>query len=246
MMPSTAANSATANALRWKRAQRLCLVFLLCSLALTARILWLAMQSKSARELIHNAAQGSHSLCIPGLRGRIIAHDGTVLAHSERRLRLFWQVPEELELAEASIARWEAVPERPFPLPARQGLTAQLGKSCLLADELPTEQAMLWQMAQEPKNGLSLRAYFVRYYIDDDDWRELLGAVQIDPTSGLEQGVHGLEKTYEQQLRGQVVTLSLLTRSQRAVIKENKLWQENQGKGRDLHLDHKLHTRVKR
>ncbi|NMA46770.1 MAG: hypothetical protein GX945_09430 [Lentisphaerae bacterium] len=244
MMSTAPANALTPAELRWKRAQRLTLVFMLCAAVITARIIWLAMQSKAARELIRNQARTTQSVTIPGMRGRIISRDGIALAYSERRLRLLWQVPADLCMAEAILARWEAMDGRPFPLPPRQDLPAHLGHQWQIADDLDMRLPALWQMTQVPENGLSLRAYFVRNYSPNQALRDILGTVHIDPGTGLECGLTGMEKEYDKELRGHVVTFSLLATSRRAFIKENKLWQENQGNGRDIRLD--IHACAKR
>lgn len=244
MMPTVPANAPTAAELRWKRAQRLTAVFMFCAIAITVRIIWLAMQSNTARELIRNQAQTAQSVTIPGMRGRIISRDGIALAYSERRLRLFWQVPAELCAAEATLTRWEAMNERPFPLPPRQDLPAHLGHQWQIADDLDMHLPTLWKMTQVPENGLTPRAYFVRNYSQNTALRNLLGTVHIDPATGLECGLTGVEKEYDHELRGHVVTFSLLATSRRAFIKENKQWQENQGNGRDIRLD--IHACAKR
>lgn len=201
------------------------------------RIFWLAQRSTAERERIRDNYQSTQSMAIPGLRGRIIGQDGVVLAASERRLRLFWRVPAEASTAEAVLARWQALPNRPFPLPALPELSENLGQTWRIAENLDMQQAELWHMAQEPENGLELRAHFVRNYPQGECWHELLGSVQSDPDSGLECGISGLEKDYDDELRGHVVTLKLLSGNRRALIKETRTWQENQGNGRDIHLD---------
>ncbi len=237
MMPTVSANAPTPAELRWQRAQRLTTAFMLCAIAITARIVWLAMQSATARELIRNHAQSAHSVAIPGMRGRIISHDGIALAYSERRLRLFWQVPADLRAAAATLARWEVLDERPFPLPAHQDLPAHLGRPWQIADDLDMQLPALWRVAEAPENGLTLRAYFVRNYSQNTALQDILGTVYTDPATGLECGLTGMEKDYDHHLRGHVVTFSLLATSRRAFIKENKLWQDNQGNGRDIRLD---------
>ena len=237
MMPTVSANAPTPAELRWKRAQRLTAAFMLGTVAVTARIVWLAMQSETARELIRNNAQAAQSVAIPGMRGRIISRDGIALAYSERRLRLLWQVPADLSAAEATFARWEALNDRPFPLPPRQDLPSHLGRPWQIADDLDMQLPALWHMTQAPENGLILRAYFVRYYSQNTALRDILGSVHTDPATGLECGLTGMEKEYDHELRGHVVTFSLLATSRRAFIKDNKQWQENQGNGRDIRID---------
>lgn len=167
----------------------------LLTLILSGRAAWLAGKRNARGSL------GLEELCIPGLRGSILNTEGICLAWSERQLRMIWQLPQAHAEAVAARKRLACLPDVCALLPAEEELPEHLGKKLLLSEVfsgvLDPELLSLVETGD-----LFLEGYFVRHVRGSP---EVLGAVMVDPVSGLELGVSGLEKEYDHRLRGKVL-----------------------------------------
>ncbi len=165
------------------------------TLILVFRAAWLASRRH------HPESLQLEEFLIPGLRGSMLSRDGELLAWSERRLRLVWQLP--LSQAEAVISRERLArhPELRRLLPEEDELPDHLGRKLVLCDAI--DGSLVPELlALVDVEDLSLQGYFVRHV---SGVVEVIGRVAVDPVSGLELGVTGLEKKYDHRLRGGVL-----------------------------------------
>ena len=157
------------------------------------------------------AAVDFEELCIPGLRGSILDRNGKSLAWSERRLRLVWQLPQDNADALATRERLQEIPELRKHLPTVEELLGLLGRKLVLIEAL--SGSLEPEMLAHVENGeLLLEGYFIRQV---SGLPEVIGRVAVDPVSGLEVGVSGLEKEYDQRLRGKVLRYARIPGSSR-------------------------------
>lgn len=198
----------------------------LLSVLLIGRAAWLA--GKGAKE----DAVEFEELCIPGLRGSILNRDGKLLAWSERHLRLVWQLPQECADALASRTRLCGIPQLRTLLPAEEKLPDMLGRKLALIEVLSgsLDPALLEQV----ENGdLLLEGYFIRHVSSST---AVIGRVAVDPVSGLELGVSGLEKEFDQRLRGRVLRYARESGSSKLTRLYNSFFSDS-GHGENVVVD---------
>lgn len=137
---------------------------------------------------------------VPAARGRILDRDGRLLAWSERVFAVHWRVPRSADQAGALVAILDAEPwltatlSRPLP-------TAALGTRLELARDLPAELAVRLQPLADQVPGLEITAGFRREVVLDPEWREYIGRV-THGADGTEEGISGVERDYDDILRG--------------------------------------------
>mgnify|MGYP001067886212 FL=1 len=165
------------------------------SVILIGRAAWLAGRRGTPE------AVDFEELCIPGLRGSILDRNGKPLAWSERRLRLAWQLPQDSTDALAIRERLQEIPELQKHLPTAEELPELLGQKLVLVEAL--SGSLEPELLVHVESGdLLLEGYFIRQMSGHP---EVIGQVAVDPVSGLEVGVSGLEKEYDRRLRGKVL-----------------------------------------
>ncbi len=204
----------------------------LLTLALISRAAWLAGRGNKTPELVFE------ELRIPGLRGSILNREGEVLAWSERCLRLVWKVPGNLAEAERSRELLAEQEELRNCLPHEEELPRHLGQELLLWDKftasLNPELLLLVESGE-----LSLNGYFVRHHAISTN---KIGEVELDPISGLEIGVSGLEKKHDYRLRGKVLRYSRGVQSGKLTRLHSSLFSKS-GNGQNIVVDSLTHER---
>ncbi|NMA43594.1 MAG: hypothetical protein GX946_09470 [Oligosphaeraceae bacterium] len=198
------------------------------TVVLIAKAAFLAWQGS------RNMAQApGEQLLIPGLRGRIISHDGEVLAWSERRLSLYWRVPHLFD--EAYAQRLEILTlNLPITLPGPAFLVDLLGQSVTLAKDFPPS-ALENALPLLESEVLYVEMRLQRYYSTDNSQHHKLGEVAIDAESGLEMGLSGLEMQYERQLRASLMRFAFSQKDGKFSRLFNRLFSDS-GNGDDVTL----------
>lgn len=234
-MPGAVAMRQDAEERRMRRAWHLLIVFAVGAVVLFGRLAWLAHHVSGQQEALRARHRVSQELWIPGLRGRIIAADGRVLAWSERCFRLLWCVPSTLSEALAERAECAQIKELAPLLPDASSLSACLGQVVVLEDDLTLSNDILHSLSARAPATVSLHAYFVRQTLPGAPETALLGEVELDDEHGLERGVSGLEKRYDEKLRGRLVCFRMTADGRQAMVMDEK-GGEGRGNGGDVHL----------
>jgi len=234
-MPGAAAMRRGVEERRIRRAWHLLIVFAIGAVVLFGRLAWLAHHVSGQQEALRARHRVSQELWIPGLRGRIIAADGRVLAWSERRFRLLWRVPATLSEALAERAECAQIKELTPLLPAVSALPGCLGQDIVLEHNLTLSDDILHSVSARAPTTVSLHAYFVRQTLPGAPESALLGKVKLDDEHGLERGVSGLEKRYDQELSGRLVCFRMIADGGRAMVMDEK-GGGGRGNGGDVHL----------
>jgi len=234
-MPGAAAMWRGVEERRMRRAWHLLIVFAVGAVVLFGRLAWLAHRVSGQQEALRARHRVSQELWIPGRRGRIVAADGRVLAWSERHFRLLWRVP--ATVAEAASARAECaqIKELEALLPAVAALPACLGREIVLDHDLTLSEDVLHSVLARVPATVSLHAYFIRRTLPGAPESARLGEVELDGEHGLERGVSGLEKRYDQVLRGRLVCFRMIADGARAMVMDEK-GGGGRGNGEDVHL----------
>lgn len=168
------------------------------SILLIVRSAWLVSQRNECDRMVLD------ELLIPGLRGSICLRNGQRLIWSERRLRLKWQLPLNVTEAMRARERLAQIPALAESLPPADGLIVLAGQQVVLLPAFPLRLLTEFSAFAESE-GLFLEGYFVRCTTLSPEAACLSGKVAVDPVSGLEIGVSGLEKEYDRRLRGRVI-----------------------------------------
>ncbi|MFA6929652.1 MAG: hypothetical protein WCT05_04945 [Lentisphaeria bacterium] len=203
----------------------------LLTILLLGRAAWLANQRNKQKALVEE-------LMIPGLRGSICNRDGQPLAWSERQLRLKWRVPRTLVEAMDSREHLVQNPVLSGVLPPSDKLEALLGEELVLLESIKVplfpELTSLVEL-----EGFFLEGYFVRCTSLPESLAEnVLGKVTIDPVSGLEIGISGLEKEYDPCLRGRVLRYNRVDSSNNLTRLYNTFFSDT-GNGENIMIDWK-------
>ena len=180
------------------RIRQVSLCFSVFTLVILLRIAYLATFSGDQREALKKQSRYSETVLIPGCRGSIYAPDGSVIAHSVRRLDIVWQVPQNYNVAESS---WHDLSEESvLTLPPFEQLEYLPGMSVTVAHDLDIGDQEIWDMVfANPQ--LKPRVFFKRETTKEPKWRNIVGTTAIDPKTGIEIGVSGLEQLYDETLR---------------------------------------------
>ena len=234
-MPGAVAMRRSVEERRIRRAWHLLIVFAVGAVVLFGRLVWLAHHVSGQQEALRAKHRVSQELWIPGRRGRIVAADGRVLAWSERRFRLLWRVPDTLSEALAERTECAQIQELAPLLPAAAALPTCLGREVVLEHDLTLSDDILHSVSAWAPATVSLHAYFVRQTLPGAPESALLGEVELDDEHGLERGVSGLEKRYDQVLRGRLVCLRMIADGRQAMVMDEKSEGER-GNGDDIHL----------
>ena len=189
------------------------------TLLILLKIVFLAVSRRHYRDMLRGQSVIGETLVIPGCRGKLLAPDGSVIAHSERRLDIFWNVPENFNVAELS---WRDLSEVPFmKLPDHGQLEVLLAGRIRIAHDLPVDDGDVWNVIFS--NGqLHPRVFFKRVTTDAPQWRNIAGQTMVDASSGIERGVSGLEKLYDERLRAGTVQCRLLRDQRRLILDRRK------------------------
>lgn len=234
-MPGAAAMWRDVEERRMGRAWHLFYVFAAATAVMLCRLTWLAHHAVGLRNALRENHRVSQELWIPGVRGRIYAADGRLLAWSERHYRLAWQVPETLAEATATREECAQIAEIASLLPPLEQLPTWLGRKVSLDEELTLADDVLQSVLARMPESLSLQGYFIRRHAPEAAEAGLLGAVAVDEEHGLEYGVSGFEKRFDQQLRGRLVCLQVIADGRRAMVMNGK-GRGEQGNGKDVYL----------
>jgi len=211
-----------------RRSVRILFTGVLLTVLLISRAAWLAGKRNESGSVV------LEELCIPGLRGSILSMDGKRLAWSERQLRLFWQLPQTHAEAVAVRQRLASLPGLCALLPAAEELSDHLGQRLLLSEVFSgsLDQELL---AHVEGGDLFLEGYFIRHVSAAD---EVIGAVVVDSVSGLELGISGMEKEYDQRLRGRVLRYAKISGSGKLTRLQQSLFSDT-GNGENVVIEHR-------
>ncbi len=182
------------------RIRQICLCFCVVTVVIVLRIAYLATFSWEQRDALQKQSRTSEIVLIPGCRGSILAPDGTVIAQSVRRLDILWQVPQNYNVAENT---WRDLSEESIlTLPAFEQLEYLPGTTVTIAHDLDIGDQGVWNMIfSNPQ--LKPHVFFKRVTSREPKWRNIIGTTEIEPKTGIEIGVSGLEKLYDETLRPQ-------------------------------------------
>ncbi len=137
---------------------------------------------------------------VPAGRGRILDRDNRPLAWSDRVFALHWRVPRDAAQASALLAILEAEPWLTATLPRPLPSTA-LGTRLELARDLPAERAVRLEALADQVPGMEISSGFRRHLAPEPGWREYIGRV-AHGSDGSEVGISGIEREYDDILRG--------------------------------------------
>ncbi len=145
---------------------------------------------------------------VPAARGRILDRDQRLLAWSDRVFAVHWHLPRSAAEAGTLLALLDTEPwltaALPHPLPA-----TSLGQRLELARDLPVERAIRLETLTDQVPGLEISAGFRRHLAPEPGWREYLGRV-AHGIDGSEVGLSGIEREFDDILRGQPGTFRVM------------------------------------
>ena len=212
------ASAGSVKSLSQKRIQVVFLIFTVVTVIILARISYLATFSSAQRQTLLEQSRIGETLLIPGQRGSIIAPDGTVIAYSERRLDIYWQVPFNYNVAENA---WRDLSDVGFlTLPSFEQLEFLPGTSVVIAHDLRIDDKAAWNLIfSNPQ--LKPRVFFKRVTSNAPEWRNIIGNTVVDSATGIEIGVSGIEKLYDESLRPRKIICRFL-RGQKRLLLDGK------------------------
>lgn len=188
-------------------------VFAVISMLLTGRVLQFVLKSSDTRRAL------PISLEIPGLRGKILGADGEILAWSERDFKVIWKLSNNVHEASVMLAMLKDENVATFTLPSEDQLPDLVGTELIVADHADYDNPRLWDILSK-FSELRLKSVPVRKYAGKY-LKEMIGETKVDPQSGLEIGISGIELKYDDILRAQVKSYELMPGSLNVTMKGN-------------------------